>query len=383
MADFEARLFGAAMAAGVAAGAIVWSGSPLADALRPDGVRMARMTACNAGGATFTAEFAPISDILSLTPMGYDLETGAHGRLGVKSRRGDHPSERRDIGAFAAADGAVVRVAGDPRSGYAVDLQPCDGLLVRYEGLQRISPKLAAIRDGAADDLLVSGGDRLGSGPGFNLVVADLSGAPRYERRLGVSEARVTQSAKCPLDVMPSEMRAEFSEKLGDEWGLRKARGERSCGSIDLSGEDAVGAWKSDASDGMAIAFAEDAFKPGRLVMKIGGETSPIAHHMVDLPRADLWTRLSVARADFVFEEGARRGRVNILPTSGNRSVHCLEGLESAAGGARIDAVALVAYGEDEDGLETLSFEMRADADRCSDLKKPWRFSAAKTEFHR
>lgn len=383
MGDLEAKLFGAAMAAGVAAGAIVWSGSPLADQIRPDGVRLARMDACAADENLFTAEFAPVADVLSLTPMRVDLDRGEHGRVSVRTRRGATPSDRAEIGAFAAADGQVLAVTGDPASGFSVDIQPCDGLLVRYENIAKLSPRIAAIRDGVTEDRSISGGDRIGSGVGFDFLVADLRKAPRFERRLGVDAQRIAASAKCPLDFMPHDMKAEYRFKLGDDWGLRRARGEAACGGVETTAVSAKGVWKSAEREGYAMSLRDDPFDARRGVMQIGGEVSPIAHHMVELPRADLLTRIDIARSDFVFDRGEEDGLVNVFPVKGDTRVHCIEGLRSSDAGARLSAVALVSLTTSPEGADELSMEMRDEASRCSDLEQPWRFSAARLKYAR
>ena len=160
MSGLGSKLAGVALVAGVAGAAMVWSVTDKAAELRPQGVRMARMAECPTDNSIFTAQFAPLGDLLSLTPMSFDPQTGETGRLGVATRRGDHPGARETVGAFAVADARVLRVAGAPGEGFSIDLQPCNGLLVRYEGLDKLSPRLASFRDdngGVVDGAMVSG----------------------------------------------------------------------------------------------------------------------------------------------------------------------------------------------------------------------------------
>jgi len=372
--DFGAKLVGVAGAVAAAVGAFVWSVSETAERTGPDGVRLARMSACGDVDELFKSTFAPVFDVVSITPMDFDKEGERHGRIGVMSARRGAPDERADIAAFAPVEARVLRVAGDPDAGYSIDLQPCDGMLVRFEGLERIAPQLAAIRDGRAD-ALVRSGDRLGVGPGFRLLASDLRDTAPVVRRLGVSERRLAGAAVCPLGLYPDILEAGLASKLGDEWGLKRARGPAACGDLGGAGS-AAGAWRANADDtAPGVILAADPFNENRARLWLGADGAAASHAMIDLPRADILTRIRFAGSEFVFPL-ADEGRVNVIPTAGSRGVHCIENLRAGAAGPRVRAVVLSDYRDDADGEGALRVEIRDDVESCSDLPQPWRLSA-------
>ena len=410
-----------------------------AASFRPD-PEMVSAKPCARGEAPLRGAFAPIDDVLSVSPLGGVTapgETLPAPTIRVNTRRGDSVFERRTTDALAPSKAevtAIERRATRNEDGavaslrWTVHFSPCAGVSVFYDDLDEISPRLVEAAGGLAafeelggpDHLAirtavrVRAGEALGRADGFDVGLVDANAAPtqaaRPERyassafeRAGLFEAsadlmRIIETdvsrARCPIDYMPTRVAATWSEKLGDAWGMRRAKGENACRTAlaDVPGT-AQGAWFTDSSHNgatakvSAVALAPDAVDPTRQVFALHGRLKSLNADMVALnPKLD--DERDAATRDFLTFD-AEEGRINPrFDQVKAGDIVCYEGLRANFVGPRINAIFFMQMIEEEaeddtPGATLMKLEARGDATACADVEEEWAFTGAETTFYR
>jgi hypothetical protein len=349
----------------------------------------------------------------------------------LNTRQGRTVFERRVTRALAPAKADIVAIerrtlrnadGGAAREAWTLRLAVCESILVTYEDLDSIEPKLLARAGGlasfreiggpdhlaAATAIRVRQGETLAAGDGFDIALEDRSAPPvpldrperyrsdPYAEAMAISApadllAAIASDAsrlQCPLDYLPEALAREWKGKLGDSWGMRRAKGDNACRTalVDAPGT-AQGAWFTDASHNgrtskvSAVALAPDAVDPARLIFALHGRVASLTPDMVALnPMLDE-AREAAARDFLTFERGD--GRIN---TAFDRvrpgETYCYEGLRANFVGPRINAVLLLAV-EAGEGAPLMRIEARGDVLSCIDLEEPWAFTGAETTFYR
>ncbi|HBK57194.1 MAG TPA: hypothetical protein DDZ76_13055 [Xanthomonadales bacterium] len=201
---------------------------------------------------------------------------------------------------------------------------------------------------------------------------------------ISIDAARI----QCPLDYLSAAIARDWSAKLGDAWGMRRAKGENACRTAIVDVPGAVqGVWFTDASHNgrtskvSAVALAPDAVDPDRMIFALHGRVGSLAPDMVGLNPMLEEARETAARDFLTFEQG--EGRINAsFDKVRPGETYCYEGLRANFVGPRINAVVLLAV-EPTAGAPLMRVEARGDAMRCIDLPEPWAFSGAATVFYR
>lgn len=389
---------------------------------------------CERGRTPLAAAFAPIDDILSVSPLG---EVTAPGEplpapaIRLNTRKGESAFDRRVTEALAPAKADIIAIerrlirnaeGGAARESWSLRLAVCDAIRVAYEDLDAIDADILAAAGGLSNFSEIGGpdrlatktrirvktGDALGRADGFDVLLEDASAAPApldrperyhsdsYAEGVAISappavlEAIASDASRiqCPLDYLPERIQADWKGKLGDAWGIRRAKGENACRTaiVDAPGA-AQGVWFTDASHNgrtskvSAVALAPDAIDPARLIFALHGRMRSLTPDMVGLNPMLEEARIEAARDFLTFEQG--EGRIN-APFDKVRpgETYCYEGLRANFVGPRINAVVLLAV-EPTAGAPLMRVEARGDAMRCIDLPEPWAFSGAATVFYR
>ncbi|MBB5517484.1 hypothetical protein [Amphiplicatus metriothermophilus] len=391
--------------------------------------------ACPAGQPALTHPFAPLEDVLSVSPLGAATAPGEPlpaPHIRVNTRRGETVFERRSVDVLAPARADIVaierRIERDETgraaaTSWTLRLKPCASVSVYYDRLDSVAESLirragglsAFVELGGPDHIAVETrirvreGEFLGRADGFDVGLYDLAVPPapfarperyRYDAfaRAEVLDAPPSlldairpdlARARCALDYLPRDLREAWTAKLGDAWGVRRAKGENACRTalIDAPGA-AQGVWFTDASHNAltsrvsAIALAPDAIDPERLVFALHGRLRSLKPEMVALPPA-LEDRRAGATRDFLsFEKGA--GLVNPpFDAVRENQIYCYQGLRANFVGPRINAVLLLQLSRAADGARLMKLEARGDALSCDALPAPWSFTGAETTFYR
>lgn len=432
-AFITAALFGAAIA---------WpqGGTKLAQqaealAARADGAPMASR-ACAIGEPALSGHFAPIEDVLSVSPLGGVTAPGEalpapYIRINTKSA--DQPFTRRQTEALAPAKADIVaierRIVRDPY-GRATDLswtvhfRSCENISFYYDRLDQIDPSIleragglvAFTEFGTADHMgvetlvRVNEGDVIGASDGFDVGLHDLNAAPaalaRPERYrtdsfaraevfdaapslLSAISADVTQ-ARCAIEYLPEETQTAWAAKLGDAWGIRKVKGENACRTALVDTPDAAqGAWFTDAAHNAAttkvsaIALSADAIDPDRLIFALHGRLPSFTGALIANAGKPGAARNDRSPDDFLsFTKG--EGRINTpFADIKDNDVYCYQRLRTNFIGPLINGVILLQRQENKEGLDLLKIEARGDVSSCIDLAEPWTFTGNETTFYR
>lgn len=389
---------------------------------------------CAIGDPALSGPFAPAEDVLSVSPLGGVTAPGEvlpapYLRINMKS--GETAFDRRTTTALAPARADIVaierKIERDPygratAQSWTVHFRSCENISFYYDRIDRLSDDLLARAGdltaftelGGPDHIAretqirVQEGAVIGETDGFDVGLHDLASAPkaldRPERYRANPYARAavldappsliqtialnTAQARCAIDYLPKELQSEWSSKLGDSWGIRKAKGEDACRTaLPETPGAAEGAWYTSAayngatSKISAIALASDAIDPGRLVFALHGRLPSLTPDLVSMaPNMDE-ERAEAAKDFLTFEKGS--GRIN-TPFSAVKTgeVYCYERLRANFVGPRINGVILVER-DSSDGPGALKIEARGDVLSCIDLEEPWAFTGNETMFHR
>lgn len=390
---------------------------------------------CDKTAPTLEMAFAPIGDILSVSPLGGVTAPGEAlpaPAIRLNTRQGRSVFERRETTALAPAKAEVTALerrtfrdaeGAATRESWTVHFAVCDAVRIVYDDLDHIDAGLLARAGGVkamsemggpdhlamATRVKVRKGDTLGRADGFDVLLEDRRKAPaaldRPERYVTnayavasaisapekVLAALATDASRiqCPLDYLPDALAAAWKAKLGDAFGMRAAKGEDACRTalVDLPGA-AQGAWFTDAAHNgrtdkvSAIALAPDAIDPERLILALHGRVKTITPDLVALAPPLEEERAAAARDFFTFEKGD--GRIN-PPFDAVKSgdLVCYQGLRANFVGPRLEAVILLGMEAPRDGAPPLMKVEAFPVENCFDLQEPWAFSGAETTFYR
>jgi len=306
---------------------------------------------------------------------------------------------------------------------WTVHFRSCDNISFYYDRLDEIAPALLAKagglvaftefgtpdHSGVQTRIRVSVGDVIGESDGFDVGLHDLAAAPaslaRPERYRTDSFARAevfdadegliaaitpnVTRARCPIDYLPKTQQGDWNAKLGDSWGIRRAKGENACRTALVDTPDAAqGAWFTDAAHNAAttkvsaIALSPDSIDPDRLIFALHGRLKSLSQDMIT-PSKRSGSVSAEPPKDFIsFTKG--EGRINTpFADVTDTSVHCYQRLRVNFIGPLINGVILMQRQQGEDGSELLKIEARPDASSCIDLGEPWSFSGNETIFYR
>ncbi len=394
---------------------------------------------CAIGEPALSGPFAPIKDVLSISPLGGVTAPGEAlpaPYLRINTRRGDTAFQRRTTNALSPARADIValerRIERDPEGrvltqSWAVHFRSCENISFHYDRIDTISDDILQRAGGLASftefggpdhiaietQIRVNVGDVIGETNGFDVGLHDLNAAPaslerpdRYRSnpyaRAAVFDAAPslvqaitldTARARCAIDYLPKKLRSEWAAKLGDSWGIRKAKGRDTCRTalVDMPGT-AQGAWFSDAAHNAAttkvsaIALASDAIDPNRLIFALHGRLPSLTPALIAMaPKMDL-ERAAAAKDFLSLKKGS--GRINTsFSNVRDGEVYCYEGMRTNFVGPLINGVILVqrsgSQGSGNQGPGELKIEARGDVLSCIDLPDPWVFTGNETTFYR
>lgn len=365
---------------------------------------------CAPGESPLTAGFAPISDVLSATPLDAlsapgEAPPAPHLRL-TSGRGGGAPMTALapGKGEIVALERRIEAVGGRKRELWTVRFKPCDRITVVYDRLESIDQTLlrraggpetfepiAHDRSGVAVRLSLDAGAPIGEARAFDVGLID-EGAP-VTHHAGPSHARTRFAVKptraiseplkrtlafdenrvrCVFDYLAPDARASWAGKLGDGEGRRLRAGESAC-LADVLGTavGAHGVWFTDSSHNArarkvsAVAFYEDLVDRELLVFSLHGR-------IASLPDAGV---ISAAAGD---------GRLNApFETIRPGETYCYQGLRSGLAGPQLDGVLVVRWQAAEGAPGLLQVEARQDVRECFDMPEPWGFTGAETSFYR
>jgi hypothetical protein len=390
--------------------------------------------ACAIGEPPLSDPFAPIEDVLSISPLGAVTAPGEPlptPYIRINTKKGANAFERKTTTALAPARIEITaierRVNRDSEGNavaesWTVRFKPCEKVALYYDDLDSVDPSILARAGGLKSFLEIGGpdhiaretyikvdaGDVVGKADGFDVGLQDLAAAPaataepeRYRSHIFENAAvfdappsllRAISTdhprARCAIDYLPEELKAEWAGKLGDSWGMRRVKGDNACRAalVDVPGT-AQGAWFTDASHNAltnkisAIALAPDAIDPSRMIFALHGRLASLTPDMVVLAPGLESEKEAAARDFLTFEEGD--GRIN--PAFGKvkeGEIYCYERLRANFVGPKISGVLLLEMETADNGAALLSVEARPETASCADFKE-WSFTDNKTTFYR
>ena len=439
LALYFARLSAAATVAALLIGAIMYPNAPASVAERaasfaPETASF-ETRACPIGGSIFTSEFANITDVISVSPLGGVTAPGEPlpaPYIRVNMRKGATQFERRrtDVLSPARADITAVerrilrREDGSAVSqSWTVHFDVCENVSFYVSDLDKVNPDIIRRVGGlvafeeisgpdhvaAATNLRVRSGDVIGEADGFDIGLEDRRTAPAdlvrperyqtnpylagrvYDVRPELISAISTDHtrAQCPIDYMPSDIAEKWTPLLGDAFGMRRAKGDNACRTalVDEVGA-AQGAWFTDAANNgvaskvSAIALAPDNVDPSRQIFSLHGRLKSLNPNMVALPPKQRTAREEAAKDFLTFSNGQGLVNRHFADTIAG-PVYCYEGLRANFVGPRINGVILLSLKEDENAGDRMRMEARGDVLSCADLPEPWAFTGAETTFFR
>lgn len=437
---YYARLAAALFVAALMGAAIKYPHAPRQAAERVAAVAAAAETplagrACAIGDPALSGPFAPIEDVLSVSPLGGVTAPGEvlpAPYIRINTRRGETAFERRTTKALAPARADIVALErrverdGEGRAtgqSWTVYFRACETVAFYYDRLDRLSDDIlrragglnAFSEFGGPDHIAletrirVNAGDVVGTSDGFDVGLHDLAAAPaaleRPERyhanpyaRAAVFDAPASlvetitpavAQARCPIDYLPADEQGAWSDKLGDSWGIRRARGDGACRAAiaDLPGA-AQGVWYTDAAHNAAttkvsaVALSPDAIDPERLIFALHGRLASLTPAMIGLSPVMTDERKSAAKDFISFKRG--EGRINThFAEVRDGQMYCYDRLRANFVGPLVNGVILLKRQSGEDGPALLKLEARGDVLSCIDLEEPWAFAGDETTFYR
>ena len=416
------------------------------DAMKPVRASLAD-EACPLGQPPFTNAFAEFDDVLSVSPLGAITAPGEPlpaPYVRVNTKKDASRIKRRITIARAPGRADIVaierrvqpRVSEDGATGgevsWRLHLAACKDIRFYYDQLDAIDAGILKAAGGLSAFTEIGGpqhlaiktqirvrpGDPVGVADGFTVGLEDLGAKPvtaarpaRYTPNPYIHTAifdvdpeisevitLTPAQARCPPDYLPEPMRRQWTEKLGDVHGLRRARGADACRVAirDIPGT-AQGAWFTDASHNAAtrkvsaIALTPDAIDPSRLVFSLHGRVKSLTPDMIALSPKNSEGREAAAKDFLTFPKGD--GRLN-APFSEVAAgpVYCYQKLRATFVGPEITGVVLLqidnpliddALNGKTGGAPLMKIEARGDVSRCIDLPEPWSFTGGETTFYR
>ncbi len=391
--------------------------------------------ACAIGEPALSGPFAALEDVLSVSPLGGVTAPGEvlpAPYIRINTRPAKTAFERRTIAALAPARVEITalerHIDRDPygraiAQTWTVHFKPCSKVSLYYSRLDRVSEDLLERAGGLRQFTEIGGPDHIalktslrvqegytiGRADGFDVGLHDARVAPatmerpeRYRSNpfmhaavydvspdLMAAVSTDTTRARCAIDYLPKDMRPEWSGKLGDAWGIRRAKGENTCRTalIDKPGA-AQGAWFTDAAHNgvaskvSAVALGPDAVDPDRLIFALHGRLASLTPDLVALSPLMDAERMEATQDFLSVKKGD--GRINpSFDKINDEQVYCFEGLRVNFVGPLINGVVLLQRQSDGDQPGELKIEARGDVQSCIDLEEPWTFSGNETTFYR
>ena len=391
--------------------------------------------ACAIGEPAFSGPFAPLTDVLSVSPLGGVTAPGEvmpAPYIRINTRRAETAFERRTTNALAPVKADIVALerkterddAGRAKSqSWTVHFRSCNSISFYYDRLDEVSEAILKKAGGLVGFAELGGpdhialetkirvrvGDVIGAANGFDVGLHDASAPPaaleRPERYSANPYARAevfdapaslvktitteTERARCPINYLPKDEQEAWAAKLGDSWGIRRAKGEDACRTAlaDLPGA-AQGVWYTDAAHNgattkvSAVALSPDAIDPGRLIFALHGRLASLKPELIALaPFMD--DEREAASKDFI---SAIRGdgRINAhFAEVRNGEIYCYQRLRANFVGPLVNGVILLERQRGEAGPAVLKMEARSDVTACIDLPEPWAFTGNETTFYR
>ena len=390
---------------------------------------------CAIGEPAFSSGFTTLDNVLSVSPLGGVTapgETLPAPYIRINTRRGENAFERRNTNALAPARAEIIALERKTdrddegrvqKQNWTVHFSVCENVNFYYDQLDELSDdilrRVGGLKDfvelGGPDHialetrLKVSNGEVIGVTDGFDIGLHDKA-APaatleRPERYATNTYARAavfdaspslmsaitpnTPQARCPIDYLPKDKRDEWAQKLGDSWGIRKAKGDNVCRTAitDLPNA-AQGVWYTDSAHNAAttkvsaVALAADTINPKRLIFSLHGRLPSLSADMVALPPFMTTERAKAANDFLTFEVGD--GRINTsFADVRNNNLYCYDNLRVNFVGPEITGVIVLERQSGEAGPALLKIEARDDAYSCIDLEEPWSFAGNETTFYR
>ncbi len=402
--------------------------------------------ACKPGQTLLTTDFAAYEDVLSISPLGTVTAPGEPlpvPYMRVNTKASDGPFSRRKTSVFAPTDAAIVAIerrlldtvnaTGETvqAAHWTVHMKPCSDVTIVLDRIDSLSPALVEAVGGLASfaeiggpdhiarlsDIRVDASDSLGQSDGFDIALHDglaehqaLARPERYRRNpyakaelFNVSPDLIKAItpdhtlARCPLEYLSAADREAWTRKLGDAWGIRRAKGENACRTalIDMPGT-AQGAWYTDAAHNgatakvSAIALAPDTIDPERQIFALHGKLPSLTAAMVGHHVSTHGEESVDPISDFITFEGAS-GKVNTpFEEIRDEGIYCYENLRVNFIGERIQGVILlqkssetVRAGNRVDNRDLLRIEARQDFTSCDAVPGDVALSAKATGFFR
>ncbi len=390
---------------------------------------------CPIGEPAFAGPFAPIDDVLSVSPLGGVTAPGEAlpaPYIRINMRAGDTAFERRFTNALAPARADITAIerhvdrGEDGRANalsWTVHFRSCDTVSFYYGRIDKIDEEIlqeagglrAFTELGGPDHMAlttkirVQTGDEIGETNGFDVALHDLGATPalleapeRYSANpfpraaaLGAAPELIEAisppiaKARCALDYLPANLREDWTALLGDSWGIRRSRGADACRAAIADAPGAArGVWFTDAAHNAAaskvsaVALSPDAIDPDRLIFALHGRLSSLKPSLVALPPM-MDAEAADATKDFLsLKKGDGRINTNFDDVR-DEETYCYERMRANFVGPQINGVILVRRDTPEDGPALLKIEARGDVLRCIDLDEPWAFTGDETVFYR
>ncbi len=407
--------------------------------LKPNTIAMAEKP-CAIGKPSLRASFTDFEKVLSVSPLGGVTAPGEvlpAPYMRVNMRQGDTIFERQETEALAPARADVTAIErriikdakGAAQESWTVHFALCKDISIYYDRLDAIDEKLLQSAGGLAAFSEIGGPDHLarqtqvrmpegaviGVSDGFDIGLHDhaaqattLARPERY-RKNAYAQADVMRAppsllkaiatdqskARCPLDYLSADLKEAWSKKLGDAFGIRRAKGDNACRTalIDVP-NTAQGAWFTDSSHNAAttkvsaVALAPDTIDQSRLIFALHGRVRSLTTDLVALAPMQSKAREQAVKDFITVTSSAAEARppgVNapFALVNANGSVFCYEGLRANFVGPKIIGVILMQISPTASGSDLLTLEVRGDTDRCANLPEPWSFTGAETTFYR
>jgi hypothetical protein len=390
---------------------------------------------CAIGEPAFSGPFAAIDDVLSVSPLGGVTAPGEvlpAPYIRINTRRADQGFKRRTTIALAPAKADIVALerkidrnsdGGVHGFSWMVHFRSCKNIAFYYDRLDTLDDAIIARAGGVETfeefggpdhiaietQIRVNKGDAIGAADGFNIGLHDLAASPaafeRPERYSANPYARAavfdappsllkaitpdTSRARCPIDYLPKDEQPLWAAKLGDSWGIRRAKGANACRTAVTDEKGAAqGVWFTDAAHNAAttkvsaVVLAADAIAPGRLIFSLHGRLTSLTPDLVGLAPFMDAEREAAVKDFLTFEQGD--GRINTAFSEvRDGEVYCYEKLRTNFLGPLINGVVVLERQSGEAGPALLKIEARSDALSCIDLEEPWAFSGNETVFYR
>jgi len=404
---------------------------------------------CSRAEGILTADFTDFENVLSISPLGGITAPGEilpAPYVGINTKTNGSPFERLITPVKAPAKSEIVaierriiRSASGNAAGisWSIYMKPCADIIIVYDRVDELQPGLidkvggltAFSEIGTPDhsavklSMTVDAGTLLGQANGFDVSLHDKGAEPqmmaRPERYWSNSFVRAElfnldpslmeiispdhTQARCALDYMRREQdREAWSGKLGDAWGIRRARGQNACRTalIDLPGT-LQGAWYTNAAHNgattkvSAIALAPDAINPDRLIFSFHGRLSSLTQDLINngpavakpiTENVDSDSENTPRKAekvhDFItFERG--NGAINRpFDEITDTLIYCYEDLRVKFVGPRVNGVLLL-QNTRQSGEEILKIEARPEFSSCMDLPEGVSLTGNATGFFR